>query len=69
MISVGGVCQRAGLVDADAFAALLRFDDDPLDLIQPRSDLGMEGNRGLDGGFARGTRPGKEILKSTFSMT
>src|ERR1035438_6074856 len=47
MVAVRRVGERPGLVD-DPPAALLRLDRDPLHLCEPRGDLWVEGDRGLD---------------------
>ena len=50
MVAVGGIVQRAGLVN-DAHAALLRLDDDTGNLVEPLRHFGMQRERGFDGGL------------------
>ena len=68
MVAVGGIRERARLVD-DAHARLLRLDHDALDRIEP--PLAWSGCRRIAHSTAvcAWNSAGKLILNSTFSMT
>ena len=50
MVAVGGIRERAGLVD-DAHRGFVRGDLDALDLVEPVAHERVQRDRGLDGGL------------------